>query len=365
VKDASQANRDPRRTYRLLSSRQPHGGSDAHDRKHVDLAAGQKLKLCVLEGRGRIVRLWLTLPVLGRASVLKDTILRMYWDSESAPSVEVPLGDFFGAAFGLPVHVVSDRVLIVGGGYLSRFEMPFNEGAIVEISNESHLPVRNLFFQIGYYEEPTRSEREPTFHAQFRRENPTTPGQPFKVLEARGKGWFAGTKMDIENRAWWLKPPLRDIPLPRGFGLGVLEGWETFIVDGEGPSMVTGTGTEDYFSGGFYFKQAPFSTPTFGCTKRSFLFGRVSAYRFHVDDPIYFSKSIDVTMDHGLRNSMAGDYSSVAYWYQDEPHVPFPALPDAKGRRLKFPWINVCQWLFLAAVFGLVLVLAVLWARRG
>jgi hypothetical protein len=363
VTDASQASGDVRRTYRLLSSRRSRGESDEREQKHVDLAAGQTLRLCELEGRGRIVRLWLTLPVLGRGPVLKDTILRMYWDGESAPSVEVPLGDFFGAAFGKPVHIVSDRVLIVGGGYLSRFEMPFNEKAILEISNDGRGAVRNLFFQIGYYEEPTRPEREPTLHAQFRRENPTTPGQAFSLLEARGKGWFAGMKMDIENRAWWLKPPLRDIPLPRGFGLGVLEGWETIIVDNESASAITGTGTEDYFSGGFYFKQAPFSTSTFGCTKRSFLLGRVSAYRFHVDDPIYFSRSIDVTMDHGLRNSMAGDYSSVAYWYQDEPHAPFPALPDARGRRPTFPWIQVCQWALLATVLVLLLVVAVLWAR--
>src|SRR6266496_2752720 len=167
--------------------------------------------------------------------------------------------------------------------------------------------------------------------------------------------------MDIENRAWWLTPPFRDIPLPRGFGLGVLEGWESITVDDDRSSVVAGTGTEDYFSGGFYFKDVPFSTPTHGCTKRSFFTGRVSAYRFHVDDPIYFSKSIEIAFDHGLKNSMAADYSGVAYWYQDEPHVPLPPLPDANGRRLRFPWTNVSQWLVLVVLLGVPAGWAVYW----
>jgi hypothetical protein len=345
---------DSKPRYRLISSRQTGGEPSREDQKYVHLAAGETFRLCQIQGRGRIVRFWLTLPVVGNAMILKQAVLRMYWDDEAAASVEAPVGDFFGAAFGKPVPLVSDRVLIAGGAYLSRFEMPFNEGAVIEISNESRRALRYLFFQIGYYEEPARAERQPTLHAQFRRENPTRAGEPFTVLRARGKGWLAGVKMDIENRSWWLRPPLRHIALPRGFGLGVLEGWESIVVDDERASAITGTGGEDYFSGGFYFKGAPFSTPTHGCTKRSFLLGRVSAYRFHVDDPIYFSESIEMTIDHGLKNSMEADCCSVAYWYQDEPHAPFPILPDGKARRVTLSWINAFQWALLSLLLAMI-----------
>jgi hypothetical protein len=130
--------------------------------------------------------------------------------------------------------------------------MPFNTEAKIEIRNDSSTLIRNLFFQIGYYEENARTEVEPTFHAQYRRTNPTS-SESVPLLEARGKGWLAGVKLDIQNREWWLKPPLREIFLPRGFGLGLLEGWETIVVDGAEP--IVGTGAEDYFSGGLLLQR--------------------------------------------------------------------------------------------------------------
>jgi hypothetical protein len=300
-----------------------------------------------------------TLPVLGREMVLKRAVLRIRWDGEAAPSVEVPLGDFFGAPFGKPAQLVSERLLIVGGAYLCRFEMPFNTEAIVEIANDSDSTVSDLFFQIGYYEEPERAETEPTFHAQYRQQDATAGDGPVILLEAFGRGWLAGIKADIQNRSWWLKPPLRDIALPRGFGLGVLEGWETMVVDGDQTAAIVGTGAEDYFSGGFYFKGAPFSAPTHGCTMRSFLSGRASAYRLHLDDAVFFGESLVIALDHGLKNGMSGSYSSVAYWYQVEPHAEFPPLPPASRRVPSWPWINVVQWLLCALVLAALAILAI------
>src|SRR5262249_906673 len=147
------------------------------------------------------VRIWFTTPVLGRASILRDLVLRAYWDGEATPSVECPLGDLFGAAFGLPRPFVSARLVIAGGGYPCRFEMPFNARAIVEIENQSPAPVRNFFFQIGFYREREPSAHLQTFHAQWRRERPTTPGRPHRVLEARGRGRFVGLKLDAQNRS--------------------------------------------------------------------------------------------------------------------------------------------------------------------
>lgn len=317
--------------------------------KCVTLAPGEKLCLCDLPGPGRIVRIWFTVPLLGRP-LLRDVVIRMYWDDEAEPSVACPLGDLFGAAFARPHRIVSDRLVIAGGGYLCRFEMPFARRAVVEIENQSLRPVRFFFFQIGYYRDEEPQPDLETFHAQWRRDNPTVQGRPCTVLEAKGRGRFVGLKVDIQNRSLWLKPPFAHIVIPRGLGIGTLEGWETMRVDGEARPSIVGTGGEDYFSGGFYFSGGAFCTPTHGAIVRSYLTGRVSAYRFHVDDPIPFAESLEVTMDHGFANTMEADYCSVAYWYQKEPHAPFPPLPPPSARRPLSPWINVAQILLGAGL---------------
>ncbi len=148
--------------------------------------------------------------------------------------------------------------------------MPFDAGAVIEIENQSSKQIRNIFFQIGYYAEDAPKEPRSKLHCQFQRFDPTPEGTPCVLLRAQGSGWLAGLKIDFQTRDWWLRRPLRQIPLPRGFGLGILEGWETITVDGDRNNALSGTGAEDYFSGGFYFKGAPFCTPTHGCTLRSF-----------------------------------------------------------------------------------------------
>ncbi len=333
--------------------------------KHLTVEPGETRRLCDLEGPGRIVRIWFTTPIFGRRNILRNVVCRMYWDGEATPSVECPLGDLFGAAFGLPYPIVSERLVIAGGGYLCRFEMPFNERAIVEIENQSSAPFRHFFFQIGFYREPERRQDLQTFHAQWRRECPTVRGRPHRVLEARGKGRFVGLKLDVQNRAWWLRPPLGAMVIPRGFGLGLLEGWESIRVDAEIEPSVVGTGGEDYFSGGFYFAGGPFHTPTHGASVRSYLTGRASAYRFHIDDPIPFEQSIEISIDHGFRNTMDGDYASVAFWYQQEPHADFPALPLGPLRRVVPPFLNVLQHALLASVGVAALGVAALLVRAA
>lgn len=343
--------------YMLLTSRDldPEGKEKA-----VRIGPGETRTLCKLKGTGRIVRFWLTLPIFGQGPILKDAVLRIFWDGESEPSVETPLGDFFGASFGRPRELISDRLVVAGGAYLCRFEMPFNSGAVFEVHNQGSTPLRHLFFQIGFYEEDARDRPAPTLHAQYRRENPTAPGTPFTVLQAKGSGRFAGLTMDMQCQDWWLRPPLTQILWPRGFGLGILEGWERITVDGDTGGTISGTGAEDYFSGGFYFMGRPICTATHGCTHISLLAGRTSAYRLHIDDPIHFQESLDFKVDHGLENSIAADFTSVAYWYQLEPHAPFPALPDHTQRRTSTPWKNLLQWTLLASIGGS-LALTFLW----
>src|SRR5262249_42282482 len=95
--------------------------------KQGDIGPQQTRRICQLEGAGRIVRFWMTIPIIGQPHVLKDGVLRIYWDGETTPSVETPLGDFFGATFGRPRPFVSARLVVAGGGYLCRFSMPFND----------------------------------------------------------------------------------------------------------------------------------------------------------------------------------------------------------------------------------------------
>ena len=115
-------------------------------------------------------------------------------------------------------------------------------------------------------------------------------------------------------------------------GMGMLEGWESIYVDGEQKPSIPGTGNEDYFNSGFYFSKGPYSAPHWGCTVRNYLTSRCAAYRFHVADPIPFQRSIVVDIDHGYTNQVQTDYSSLAYWYQAEPHAPFPSLLPAAQR---------------------------------
>jgi hypothetical protein len=328
--------------------------------QRLDVPAGETMTLADLEGPGRIVRIWMTTPVISQSGVLRDAVLRIFWDDEPHPSVECPLGDFFGAGFGRPVPFTGGVVAIQGGAYSAFFEMPFRRRARVEVQNPTSRPLRFLFFHIGYYEQELPEGPLETFHASWRRQCPTVQGQPFRAVQAVGRGRLVGLRMDMQNLGWWLRPPLRAVFFPRGLGLGMLEGPEQIRIDGEAEPSVTGTGAEDFFLGGWYFRGGPFSTATHGVTVRSFLQGRVSAYRMLEHDPIPFDSALSLDFVHGTDNNTVSDYAATAYWYQSEPHEPFPALPERDQRRPTAPWRNLLQWgLMAAAVISLLV--GVIW----
>ena len=315
----------------------------------LDVPAGETMTLCELEGPGRIVRIWMTTPVISQPGVLRDAVLRIFWDDEAQPSVECPLGDFFGASFGKPVPFAGGRLAIQGGAYVCFFEMPFRRRARIEVENQASRRLRFLFFHIGYYEQELPEGPIETFHAQWRRQNPTVQGEPFRALDARGQGRLVGVKLDMQCRGVWLKPPLRHAVFPRGLGLGMLEGPECLRIDDEPEPSVVGTGAEDFFLGGWYFRGGPFDTPTHGVTVRSFLLGRVSAYRFLEHDPIHFERAITLDFVHGTDNNTVSDYAATTYWYQREPHQAFPALPDPAQRRPSPVALSLLQWALITA----------------
>jgi hypothetical protein len=294
-----------------------------------ELAPGGTLTLLDADGPSEVTHVWMTIasPEMFH---LKKLVLRMYWDGEATPSVEAPVGDFFGLGLGdyflyesAPLAVGADKALN------SFFVMPFQKHALITVTNDGTEKVRAYYFNIDYraYSRPLPADSL-YFHAQYRQCAPCTAIQGdgknlngdgnYVWVEAQGRGHFAGVTMSVLENAdrWWG------------------EGDDMFFVDGEKQPSINGTGTEDYFLGAWDFGGKPFAYPLFGAPQvgPERAGSRWSVYRFHLDSPITFTKSLRATIEHGHANDRADNYYSVAYWYQTEPHAPFPALLAVEDR---------------------------------
>jgi len=306
------------------------------------IAAGQTLELAQLQGAGIVRHVYFS--VLGGTHYLRDLVLRVYWDGSETPCVEVPFGDFFGlgherARFfsSLLVTVNPGDLGVLGTyGFNSYFPMPYARGARFTLANEGSEPVAAVWYQIEYERMDALPPDLGRFHAVWHREDPTravgtpvnttlhegindTGTENYVVLDATGHGSLAGFFLNIDNAssAW--------------YG----EGDDMIFIDGEAwPPSYHGTGTEEIFGGGAC-PTAEYAGPYTGFHLIGNLDyrGKVSMYRFHVNDPVRFGKSIRMTIEHGHANNFANDYSSTAFWYQLDPHKPFRALPPAAARR--------------------------------
>jgi Protein of unknown function (DUF2961) len=319
-----------------VSSYDRTGGND----DFAKIEPGATLKLLDATGPGIITHIWITIASSEKYH-LKKIVLRMYWDDEASASVETPIGDFFGLGLGdyflfesTPLVVASDKALN------SFFPMPFHKRARITATNEGNSDVDAFYFNIDYQ---SLSQDLPAdtmyFHAQYRQMTPakgwTTEwtsnaesvvngkknldGENNYVwMEAIGHGHFVGVAMSVlQNQdGWWG------------------EGDDMFFVDGEKRPSVNGTGSEDYFLGAWDFGDHPFSYALFGAPVKGaeFAGSRSSVYRFHLDSPIPFTKSLRATIEHGHANHRSDNFFSVAYWYQSEPHAVFPALPAVEER---------------------------------
>ena len=312
-------------------------GGNADYRK---LPAGETLTLLEEPGPGVVTHIWITIASPENYH-LKKLVLRMYWDNEPTPSVETPIGDFFGLGLGdyftyqsLPLAVGSANALN------SFFPMPFRKNAKITVSNEGKLPVDNFYFNIDFraYQKPLPDDIL-YFHAQYRQATPNhgwtnqwnSNGDPqvdkrpnltgednYVWMEATGRGHYVGVTMSVlQNQdEWWG------------------EGDDMFFIDGEKLPSINGTGSEDYFLGAWDFGTQPFSYALFGAPVKGDerAGSRSSVYRFHLDSPITFTKSLRATIEHGHANHRSDNYFSVAYWYQTEPHGTFPTLPPVDQR---------------------------------
>ena len=280
-------------------------------------------------GPGEITHIWFTIADHEQYH-LKKIVLRMYWDEEKTPSVEAPIGDFFGLGNGeyflyqsTPLAVGADKALN------SFFPMPFRKHARITVTNEGAEKIDSLYWNIDWRAYPSSLPHDALyFHAQYRQARPNVAVPDAKLnldgknnyvwMEATGRGHFVGVTMSVHENAdgWWG------------------EGDDMFFVDGEKLPSINGTGTEDYFLGAWDFGGKPFAyglfgAPVVGPEKKD---SRWSLYRFHLDSPIPFTKSLRATIEHGHANDRGDDFSSVAYWYQSEPHAEFPALPSVDKR---------------------------------
>ncbi|TWT86673.1 hypothetical protein Mal64_35020 [Pseudobythopirellula maris] len=293
------------------------------------IAPGETLVIADLEGPGRIQHIWNTLATeeQGASRLL---VVRMYWDGEQEPSVEAPLGDFFVIGHGVNRPMESLPVMVSSEGRSRNcyWPMPFRKSAKVTITNEGKLPVGAFYYYVDWQKLPSLPEETPYFHAQYRQEYPTTEGQDYLIADIEGRGHYVGTVLNVRQRAGgW-------------FG----EGDDFFYIDGEEIPSIQGTGTEDYFCDAWGFRE--FDGPYYGVP----IFdhyqpkGLITAYRWHVADPVSFEKSLRMEIEHKgaafdeegeLRSGYeprVEDFASVAYWYQLEPHKPFPAFPKAEDR---------------------------------
>ena len=317
----------------------------------LDIKPGETRVLADIKGSGKITHIWITAPDKTSDTerfVLRDLVLRMYWDGENSPSVEVPLGDFFCSGFGETYKV--DSLLISAlplRGYNSYIEMPFRENAVITLENQHNNPIPAFFYQIDYVLGENYEEDILYFHAQWRRENPTIKGNDYTLLDdVKGDGVYIGTFLAIStlSRYW--------------YG----EGEFKFYIDGDSLyPTICGTGLEDYFGGSWSlaerdkynngetveetFNSSYVGYPFYSRDDKSYKSGfhnhecppMRAFYRWHIKDPIYFHKDIRVTVQQiGITNSglfeRSDDISSVSYYYQSEPHVPFKALPPAEDR---------------------------------
>lgn len=284
------------------------------NRDYLSVEPGEAVTLADLDGSGVINRAWFTIrnrdPLL-----LRNAILRYTWDDEDRPSVEVPFGDMFGCGFAEYRHHTALMQGMTSGGFHSYWPMPYSDGAHLELLNLGKTLISHLYYNIQYQE---TGEVAPTrFHAQWRRENPTKIDENYLILDAEGEGHFMGCLMSMQS---YIKG-----------SLVFLEGDEMIYIDGEADPSIYGTGTEDYFQGAWYFLNGEFAAPFHGLTLFDKENAKVSAYRHHVPDPITFKSSIRVTMEHCHGNILQEDYSSVALWYQLEPHKPWEPINDAKA----------------------------------
>jgi len=323
-----------------VSSSDITGGNNDFFREIKD---GETRTIFNVPGAGIINHIWITIAPYPELLNRNDVILRMYWDGNEFPSVESPIGPFFGqgwdesydfASLPLAAGPQSGRALI------SYFAMPFSDGARVEIENQSGKEINCFYFFVDYYELKKLPKDMGRFCAWYNHELTEalpdgenewgTLGEPgqnlngednYLFLDVKGKGHFVGVNYYVHS------------PTPMWYG----EGDDMICIDSDDRPVLFGTGTEDYFNSSWCPK-SNFSHPYFGYARVNDdigWLGRTHVYRFQISDPIHFEDSFRFTIEHGHNNCLTLDLASVVYWYQQPPLAELPPLIPKKDRQPK------------------------------
>ncbi len=308
------------------------------DQKNVE--PGATKILMDEQGPGVITHMWITFLApqpqdwarRGSANH-QEMMLRIYYDGDTRPGVESPVGDFLANGVGERREVISLPVVVEDAdSYNCFWRMPFHKSIRIEIENQSDKPVSLLYYNIDWIKKDQLPKDTPYFYAQYRQEYPAVSGRDYLLLETQGKGHYVGTVLGVRTRS------------PSWFG----EGDEKIYIDGEKKASIWGTGTEDYFLSAWGLQTTSTmyaGTPYFD--QWGIVGGHTSAYRWHLNDPIVFNTGIKVTIEHmgwigkdeqgtdpDSWTEREDDYASVAYWYQTGKPTFTARAPGAEERRL-------------------------------
>jgi hypothetical protein len=305
------------------------------------IAPGETLVLAELEGPGVIRHIWNTINSQ-EYGASRNLVIRMYWDGEESPSVLSPLGDFFAVGHGMNIDVNSQPVRVTAEGLARNcyWPMPFEKSARITVTNEGLKPTIAFYWYVDWTQLPSLPENTPRFHAMYRQEYPCVPDRRYVVADIQGAGHYVGTVLNCRQheRGW----------------MG--EGDDFFFIDGEEEPSLKGTGTEDYFSDAWGFREN--TGPYYGVRvyEGVEIQDRTSVYRWHLADLMPFKESLRLEIEHWgwwwikddegkeiiTAGERADDWSSVAFWYQTGIHKPYEPLPPAKDRHY-YDWSKALE----------------------
>jgi len=289
------------------------------------IKTGARVNLMDVKGTGIITRIWITISPMGDKLSRNDIILRMYWDGNTYPSVESPIGPFFGNGWTEAYNFITVPLSVAPGAgksYNCYFSMPFASGARIEIENQTGQDISNFYFNIDYQAMNQLPANSGRFHAWYNHEvTEALPGGEnewgtlgaegnnlngkgnYLFADIKGKGQFVGVNYYV------------NCPTTMWYG----EGDEMVFLDGDTLPTFNGTGTEDFFNMSWCPKEL-FNHPYYGfgrVNNETGWLGHTHAYRFFIADPVCFEKSCRFTIEHGHNNCLTLDLASVAYWYQE------------------------------------------------
>jgi len=329
------------RAQRYTSLKQSSHDRTGGNRDFFTVEPGATQELFSAAGPGVITHIWFTIAAQSQ-NHLKELVLRAYWEGSDKPSVQAPVGDFFGLNLGQYVIYQSAYLACSPGRSLNcYFAMPFRKSARITVANEGKERVNAFYSNIDYQLVPALPDDALCFHAQYRQAAPCVPssGEDAKrnpdgklnyvYAEARGRGHLMGVTLGVLiNADGWMG-----------------EGDDMIFVDDETKPIIIGTGSEDYFLGSWNFGGRDGATafahhyygaPLIVMAERTG--GRYCCYRWHGDNPVTFERYMKHTMEHGHANDRGDNFFSVCYWYQDSPYTEFPPLPPVEQR---IPKVNI------------------------